>query len=271
MRQEITRRHFLAAGTAGIALAAGFAPVRARAAAELAIGAQSYSFRHFDTLGAIAQLKELGLGHMEFCSVHFPPDFEDPKCVEARAALAEAGVTVCAYGVEGFGTDEDANRKKFEFAKAMGIGVLTADVAPRGFDNVEALCEEFGVKIALHNHGPRARYDKVADTLSAVEGRSALLGACLDTGHCIRSGEKPHEVAEALGARLISMHLKDWVHGGEEQILGEGDLDLPALCAVLKKLNYAGPTVMEYENSPENPVPDMKKGLANWQAAWSAA
>lgn len=268
---SISRRTFLHASAAGIAVAVGLAPGRARAAATLPIGAQSYSFRKFDTLGAIAQLKDLGLDQMEFCSVHFPPDFEDPKCQEARAALAEAGVTVPAYGVEGFGTDDAANRKKFEFAKAMGIGVLTADVAPRGFDSVEALCEEFGVKIALHNHGPRARYDKVADTLSAVEGRSALIGACLDTGHCIRSGETPHEVAEALGARLLSMHLKDWIHGGEEQILGEGELDLPALCSVLKKMNFAGPTVMEYENSPENPVPEMKVGLANWQAAWSAA
>jgi len=47
--------------------------------------------------------------------------------------------------------DAAANRKKFEFGKALGVEVLTADVSPDGFDSVEALCEEFGIKIALHH------------------------------------------------------------------------------------------------------------------------
>jgi hypothetical protein len=28
--------------------------------------------------------------------------------------------------------------------------------------------------------------------------------------------------------------------------------------------------MMEYENSPDNPVPDMQKGMDNWKKAWSA-
>ena len=33
-------------------------------------------------------------------------------------------------------------------------------------------------------------------TLNAVRGRHPLIGACLDTGHALRSGEMPHEVIE---------------------------------------------------------------------------
>jgi sugar phosphate isomerase/epimerase len=231
------------------------------------MGSQSYSFRNFDLNGAIACLKELGLNQMEFCAVHFPPDKDAEGFAGVKAAIESAGIEVPCYGVEGFTADEAVNRTKFEFAKALGIGILTADPTPDSFDSLDKLCEEYQIKIAIHNHGPKARYDKVSDTLNAVKGRSSLIGACLDTGHCIRSGEKPHETIEALGDRLISMHLKDWILGGEEQIIGKGDMDLAAVAKELKALAFTGPIMMEYEESPDNPVPDMKLGWENWQNA----
>jgi len=231
------------------------------------MGAQSYSFRKFDLAGAIACLKDLGLTDMEFCSVHFPCDADDSGFDQVKSTLAEAGVAVPCFGVEGFTEDAAANRKKFEFAKALGVQVLTADPAPESFDNLDELCDEFGIKIAIHNHGPGARYDKVEDTLRAVEGHSRLIGACIDTGHSIRSSEDPVDVARQLGDRVISLHLKDWTLGGKEEIIGEGDLDLPAFAAALRDIGFDGPVVMEYEESPDNPVPDMAKGWANWQTA----
>jgi sugar phosphate isomerase/epimerase len=231
------------------------------------VGAQSYSFRKFDFEGSIRQLKDLGLACMEFCAVHFPPDAGHAGFESVKAAIKKAGVQVPCYGVEGFTGDEKANRRKFVFAKALGIQILTADPAPDAFDILDRLCEEFDIKIAIHNHGPGARYDTAEDTLKAVKGHSPLIGACVDTGHAIRSRERPEEVIERLGNRVISVHLKDWVAGGEEQIRGEGDLDLEAVAAALKAVAFKGSVIMEYENTPENPVPDMRQGLANWRKA----
>ena len=236
-----------------------------------AAGAQSFSFRNFDLAGAIACLKQLGADTMEFCAVHFPPDAEDAGFAEVRRLLAEQDVQVSCFGVESFTVDAAANRKKFEFARALGVQVLTADPTPEAFDNLEALVDEFQIKIAIHNHGPGARYDNVEDTLRAVKGRHPFLGACADTGHYLRSNELPQEVIRRLGDRLLSLHLKDWTLGGKEQILGEGDLDLSAVASALLETGFTGPIVMEYEESPENPVPDMKTGLANWRAAVQAA
>src|SRR5690606_5327985 len=123
----------------------------------------------------------------------------------------------------GFTKDEESSRVKFDFAKALGLEVLTANPMRNAFEALGVLCDEYDIKIAIHNHGPGALYDKVEDTAKAVEGLTSRIGACVDTGHVIRSGEKPHEVIRALGSRVISLHLKDWIHGGEEQILGEGD------------------------------------------------
>jgi len=269
----MNRREFLVRGAMTVpAVAWAAASVRAvPAGTGFSMGSQSYSFRKFDLNGALACLQELGLNQMEFCGVHFPADKDAEGFAGVKAAIEAAGIAVPCYGVEEFTADEAANRKKFEFAKALGIGILTANPTADSFDGLDDLCEEYQIKIAIHNHGPGARYDKVSDTLAAVGGHSPLIGACLDTGHCIRSGEKPHETIEALGDRLISMHLKDWIHGGAEQIIGKGDLDLAAVVKGLKALGFTGPIMMEYEESPDNPVPDMKVGWENWQKAEAEA
>ena len=269
------RREFLVAGAVALpALAFSTKAVGAAPYAGFRMGSQSYSFRYFkDPAVAIAKLKELGLTEMEFCSVHFKPDASDPGFAAIKELIASSGIKVPVYGVEGFGKDEAANRKKFEFAKALGLEVISADIEKEGnaMKNVDALCKEFNIKAGIHNHGPGARYDKVTDTINAVKGTGVAVGACVDTGHVIRSGEKPHEVIAALGERVHSLHLKDWKHGGAEQIVGEGDMDLVAVAKALKAINFKGPIMLEYEDHESDPVPHMKKGLENWQKACDKA
>lgn len=235
------------------------------------LGAQSYSFRKFGFEDSIRRLENLGLDTMEFCAVHFPADPDHPDLGRVKETLVSRGIRVPCYGVEHFADDREANRKRFVFAQSIGASILTADPAPESFDDLDRLCEEFGIRVAIHNHGPGARYDKVEDTLKAVRDHSPLIGACVDTGHSIRSGEKPHEVIRALGDRVISLHLKDWRHGGGETILGQGDLDLVETARALMAIAFTGPIVMEYEESPEDPVPDMREGMRNWQEAVAAA
>lgn len=236
----------------------------------IALGAQSYSFRNFKFEDSIKQLKALGLEHMEFCSVHFPPKVDDPGFAKVKETIKAEGIKVPCFGVESFTADDAANRAKFEFAKALGIGILTADPEPDSFDSLDKLVQEFNIKIAIHNHGPKSRYDKAEDILKAIEKYHSNIGACVDTGHSIRSGEKPADVIMALGKRIHCLHLKDWKQGGEEQILGQGDMDMEAIARALKGIGFKGPIMMEYENSPDNPVPDMQKGLDNWKKVWAA-
>jgi len=231
------------------------------------LGAQSYSFRKFDLAGAINGLKALGCAEMEFCGVHFPADAGDSGFPAVQQTLRNAGVRVPVYGVEHFTGDAAASRKKFEFAKALGIGILSAYPEPASFDHLEEMVEEFQIKIAIHNHGPESIYSKAQDTLNAVKGRHPFIGACVDTGHSIRSGEAPHEVIARLGARVHSVHLKDWAFGGDEQIIGEGAMDLAKVAEALLRCGFSGPMMLEYELSPEDPVEDMQKGIHNWRTA----
>ena len=269
--KSINRRTFLATGMAFGAAALTQRTAFAQDAEEFPLGSQSYSFRTFDRDGAIAELKKLGLNQMEFFSGHIPVTTDEEVLAEVRATLAREGIDSPCFGVESFGPNADSNREKFVFAKALGISILTAHPDPRSFDNLEELTEEFDIAIGIHNHGPGAPYDGVQDTLDAVEGRNAYIGACVDTGHYIRSGEAPHEVLRALGSRVISLHLKDWTHGGAEKIVGEGDMDLVEVVRALRDINFSGPIMLEYEESPDNPGPDMAVGIANWRKAVAEA
>lgn len=265
---SMNRRDFLMVGAASAATLAVGRSAFAATKPTFQMGAQSYCFRNFKFPAVLDELKAVGLNNIEFCNAHFPPAANHPDFASVKATIEKSGVKVLSYGVESFTDNHDANRVKFEFAKALGIGVFTADPMPNAFDSLDKLTEEFGVKIAIHNHGPQdMRYGKVEKTLKAIKDHSKMIGACVDCGHVIRAGEKPHEVIAALGDRVISLHLKDWITDGEEQILGEGQIDLKAVATALQKLNFAGPLMLEYELQPENPVEGMKKGLANWKIA----
>ncbi|HEY8965269.1 MAG TPA: hypothetical protein VIM58_02425, partial [Candidatus Methylacidiphilales bacterium] len=52
----------------------------------------------------------------------------------------------------------------------------------------------------------------------------------------------------------------------KDVIVGEGNLDLPAFTAALKKSGFDGMAVVEYEADPENPVPALTKCVASMRA-----
>ena len=82
---------------------------------------------------------------------------------------AALGIKMTSHGVNGFGKNHDANRQISEFAKKAGLKNISADPSEDSFDSLDKLVEEYGIRIAIHNHGPGARYSKVVDVLNAVK------------------------------------------------------------------------------------------------------
>jgi sugar phosphate isomerase/epimerase len=184
-----------------------------------------------------------------------------------KQRVAELGMTISAHGVNGFSKDAAANRKAFEFAKALGIHNLTADPDPDSFDNLNDLVQEFDIRIAIHNHGPRHRYNKAVDVVQAIEGRDERIGACADLGHYIRSGEQATDVIRLLKGRLYGIHLKDFAEmkaDAKGVILGQGHLNIPAVFAALLQAGFPadGAMSLEYEENPDNPIADIRQCVA---------
>lgn len=271
MQANWSRRKFLGVA-AGAAVAVGTRRVaRAADAAKLPyggfnLGLQSYTLRNFDIDRALAEINKFGLHSVELFNAHFNVASSDADIAAMKSKTKALGIQMMGHGVNPFSADHEANRKWFEFAKKAGIKNLSANPSEDAFDSLDKLCEEYQIRIAIHNHGPGAEYDKVSDVLNAVRGRHPLIGACADLGHYIRSAEDPVRVINLLEGRLFGIHLKDFAEQKADTkgvILGKGHLDVVGVFKALKKVNFPadGCLALEYEENPDNPLADVKECL----------
>ncbi|MBW7997941.1 MAG: sugar phosphate isomerase/epimerase [Candidatus Glassbacteria bacterium] len=304
-RNMISRRNFLAFGTgvlgSTLALACGggaqqsaesdgsaaaempaggSAAKTAGAYAGLRVGVQSYCFRNFRDH---AQLKgfihTLGLQSIELWpDGHLPVDTPADELARIVADYKADGISIDACGVVGFKNDEAAARKIFEYAKVLGVLGISAAPSHDALPLMVKLTEEYGIPIAIHNHGPG---DKLYGTAELIREHLAPLpssvGLCVDTGHFQRVGADPLAVIDEFAERINGLHLKDMVLTGEKNdrgdplwedaIIGKGSLDLPALVRKLKEIGFDGYCSLEYESDPDNPIPAMQECLAELRSA----
>lgn len=279
-RPRLSRRSLLAAGCAGAvaAVAPSRQTVAAAAAspAPLTLGIQLYSLRGYKVDEALRHAKDLGLTRVEFYPGMYPINSDAAAITAMNATLADLGLSISAHGVNRFTKDAAKNREIFEFAKRAGIGILGADPDPDSFASLDELVKEFDIRVAIHNHGPKHRYNKVVDVLDAIEKHDARIGACADLGHFIRSGERPTEVIRLLKGRLYGIHLKDFAEMQDKTkgvILGQGHMDVPAVMAALVQVGFPadGALSLEYEENPANPLDEIRECIRVARAAMPTA
>jgi sugar phosphate isomerase/epimerase len=176
----------------------------------------------------------------------------------------EYDLTPIAFGVEAFTKNHDANKKKFEFAKGLGVRSLTADPTPDSFDSLDKLVEEYKIPIAIHPHGPGHRWKTAEIILEAVKDHHALIGTCLDTGHLLKvfvDGKQldPAQQVRVMGKRNFGMHLKDHdVNKKRDVIFGQNGLNVAEVLKALREVKFGGTISIEYEANENNPAPDVK-------------
>ena len=272
----LTRRTLLnACGLAACGSLLRQTPATAAAARPFELGIQLYSLRGYPVAEALKHAKELGFEAVEFYPGMFPIAASAEQIADIKKQVADLGLRISAHGVNGFGKDAAANRKVFEFAKAVGVGILGCDPTPEAFASLDELVREFDIRVAIHNHGPKHRYNKVIDVLRAIENHDDRIGACADLGHYIRSGENPVEVIRLLKGRLYGVHLKDFQDMQEKTkgvILGQGHLDVPAVFAALEQVGFPadGALSLEYEENPQDPLADIRACLEAARSALAA-
>jgi inosose dehydratase len=275
---SLSRRRMLALSAAAAAGATWFDAPRILAAANLAaaddafggfpVGVQSYSLRNFNTDEVVRHLQGMGVHYAEFYSKHLDTGADDAKIAEVLALLDKADIKLAGHGVHSFGKDHAANKKLFEFAKKAGVKVITANPEASSFDSLDELVKEYDIRIAIHNHGPGALFDKLDSVTKAIAGRDKRIGACVDCGHYLRSGEDPVKCVLELGDRVYGVHIKDEKETGTPKssnvVIGKGHLDVVGLFKALKTVKFPadGSLALEYEANPDNPIEEMKACLA---------
>lgn len=255
----LTRRSFLA--TLGAA-ATGFAARRQERGA-YRIGLETYSFHDVDLETTLKHVRGLGLSHIELHEGHLPHNASRERMASARRMLADAGVTAAGIYIHDEFTDsEEIARPILAFARTMGFQYINGAPRPESLPVLNRIAREYGVRIAIHNHGPGATYETLEHLTSALKAHPSLV-PCIDIGHFARSRVDPVRAVRALGARAVAIHIKDVDAGGQNTVVGEGTIDMPGVFAGLRSSGFDGLVVLEYEGDLDN----MEKRLSGMRAS----
>lgn len=219
------------------------------------------------------------------------PVFATPAALQqSRQAFADAGLEICCVDASARFTDAEAGerakhadeaRRAIDLASALGAPLVRvfggaipdggSRAASLGFlvENLRALgdyAESAGgnVSVVLETHDAFSTGAQVAEVLAQVD--HAGVGALWDLHHPFRAGETPAETFAALCPYVKLTHVKDSRPGGTYCLLGEGDVPLREMLALLHKGGYDGYVSVEWEKRWIPELADPQDALPQYAA-----
>jgi len=142
---------------------------------------------------------------------------------------------------------------------------------PEALGLVEKFVKQYGIRIAIHNHGPGDKhYPSPLDALRLIESRDRRMGLCIDVGHTVRNGEEPVSTIKKCATRLYDFHMKDVTAAkanGEPIEIGKGVIDIPAVLKAFIDIGYKHHVAIEYEAHADNPMPGLTASVAYIRSA----
>jgi len=262
----MSRRAFLgtAAGMAAASLLAQRAPASPRPR-RLKVGLASYTLRKFSLDQALEMCRAVDVRTITLKDVHLPMTATPEQIKAAVGKVAAAGITLMGGGVIYMKNDEAAVRKAFDYAKTAGFPLIVGAPDPDAVPLVERFVREYGIPLAIHNHGPEDKsYPAPQDALKLIKDRDRRLGLCMDVGHAVRAGADPVKTVAECGDRLMDLHVKDLRSAdSDDQVeVGKGIVDYPGLIRALHQRGFAGHLALEYEINEDHPETGIRESLA---------
>jgi inosose dehydratase len=131
---------------------------------------------------------------------------------------------------------------------------------------------EIGVPLGYHNHVNTIGESPEHIDVILESSDSKFVKLELDTAHSVAGGGDPAKAIERYHDRLLFLHLKDVVDSSMTANakypftwveLGRGRVDLPAVFAALRKVNYRGWAVVELDRvSSESTTPKQSAAIS---------
>ena len=237
-------------------------------------GVAMWGLHTYTLLEGVEKTRQLGLSYVcglsfQKVSADIPQNFDcnlsDAQLEQIRLQMDAAGVRMptCFYAT--IPGDEAGCRRVFEFGRKMGIETFISEPPPESLDVIERFCDEYDIKLAIHNHGADQSpiYWRPEGVLEVCQGRSKRIGACPDTGYWMRSGINPLDGIRKLGDRVITIQahdLNELSADGHDVPWGTGKAEFEKLIQELRRLNIK-PTLfdLEYSYDFEDNMPEMAR------------
>ncbi|MDO4557358.1 MAG: redoxin family protein [Planctomycetia bacterium] len=231
----------------------------------------AYTFHRYTLFETIDKCVELGVPYLEGLNFQAvsedipkmcdPAQLSEEELAAVRKKLDDSGVRMISYFYQNLPADETECRKVFEFAKTLRVEFFLAEPDPAAFGTIEKLCDEYGIRVALHNHDRNAspHYwspEAMSETLS---GRGENLGVCGDMGYWIRDGIRPADAVQAYGKKLFTLQVHDLNPAGEDVVWGKGDGELGSFLETVAQLKTPVVFGVEYSRDWETSTPQVEE------------
>ena len=292
----LSRRRFLAvSGLIPVALLAGRALAATDPAAPVAkpvrkypIGLELYSVRGElakDLPGTLRTVAKIGYEAVEFYSPYY--GWTIPYAKEVRSLMDDLGLRCYSTHnhIESF-TPGEGMAKAIELNQILGARHLILASPPKGTAGLEGwkeLCGRLTVAVAqLQPHGLTAGYhnhqtewvgleggQRVMDVIAANTPKEFVLQ--FDVGTCMEAGADPIAWIKANPGRILSVHLKDWTPGKNEDgkgyrvLFGEGASPWAEIIAAVEATGGVEFYLMEQEGSRFPEFETAQRCLDSWK------
>ena len=224
----------------------------------ITLGMASYTFREFSLEDAIRMTKRLGLKRIVLKSFHLPLENTSDEIKVAAVKVREAGLDLYGCGVVYMNTPDEVSRA-FDYAKTAGMTMIIGVPKPELLKLVEQKVQAYGIKVAIHNHGPEDKlYPTPGHAYDLIQNLDKGIGLCLDIGHAQRSAVDPAWAAVKYADRLLDVHIKDVTaptQAGTTIEIGRGIINIPSFLRALIKIGYKGTAALEFEKDGKDPLP----------------
>ena len=200
-----------------------------------------------------------------------------PFAKENRAATkkraADAGIAFCCVSSSGVVAkgNVDHVREHCELARDLDCPMVRVfgGNLPENVPHAEAVAhaaetlrsfgnaaQSVGVILVLETHDAFSTGASVAELLEATDHPAVF--ALWDLHHPYRQGESPEETYRFLAGKIRHVHVKD-SKDGKYTLMGDGDIPLNEMLALLRNGGYDGPISVEWEKrwQPEIAEPDV--------------
>lgn len=277
----MTRRSFLAAGSLALAAAAapacGGRPAGGRKVC-FRLGMAGYTYNKFSIDQTLEALERFGVHHLCVKDFHLPLTATPAEIATFRRKCADHGVTPYGVGPIYMRTEDEAKRA-FCHAAALGVPVVVgvpwkpaADgstgwrkrrQSPELCEKVAALCAQYDLKFAIHNHGRNPEtgvptlFGAPEDAWSVVKNMDRRMGLCMDIAYTFADGFDPATEIRKYAARLFDCHFRnisDPANGSSGTNSADGKIDYLRVVKALADVGYEGACGIELANAfPDNP------------------
>ncbi len=250
------------------------------AAKERNVGIQTFTFNKQTVEELLPMVKECGCNAVGMSrhklSAKFPDAYVSPDMTAEQKAflkniLAQNKIKIVSYGVA-TPTTEKAIRKLMDFAKEFGIKIIIAEPRPEKLELWDKLCKEYGIIVAVHNHGKDAKRNAdfhdpkfVANMIKNYPN----VYACPDTGHWARSGINCVDGLKTLKGKIGIAHFRDMNSADSlsayDVIIGTGATNAKKMLTELDTQKFDGWLLLEYggwwKNSLEKKIEEVKNSV----------